>query len=89
MKKESNNPKSTEKKDRRDFLKKGALAFGAVTIVPSHVLFARPEVRNKAGELVRKASVVPSDRVNLACIGIGNRGDRLSMILTGPVWPMW
>ncbi|WP_200976885.1 Gfo/Idh/MocA family oxidoreductase [Echinicola sp. 20G] len=76
-KKNQKTQEGSAKKERRDFLKKSALAFGAVTIVPSHVLFAKPEIRSKTGELIRKASVVPSDRVNLACIGIGNRGGQV------------
>ncbi|AFL84744.1 putative dehydrogenase [Belliella baltica DSM 15883] len=77
MSKEENQSKPTEKKDRRDFLKKSALAIGAFHIIPSHVLFSKSEIRNKAGEIVQMASKVPSDRVNLACIGIGNRGEQV------------
>ncbi len=62
---------------RRKFLKKTGTALGAFTIVPGHVLFAKPEVRNKAGEVTRSASVVPSDKVNMACCGIGNRGGEI------------
>ncbi|WP_076548918.1 Gfo/Idh/MocA family oxidoreductase [Maribacter ulvicola] len=60
--------------NRRKFLKKGALSAGSLMIIPSHVLFAKPEIRNSEGQLIRKASVAASDRVNLACCGIGNRG---------------
>lgn len=75
---------------RREFLKKGALAFGSISILPSHVLFARPELRNKAGEIIRRASVAPSDKVNMAFCGIGHRGgsimgDFLSTGLVNPV----
>jgi len=77
MEEGSNKPKITDKKNRRDFLKKTALAFGAINIIPSHVLFSKPEIRNKAGEIIQMASLVPSDRVNLACIGIGNRGEQV------------
>ncbi len=75
--------KKSEKKQlntnspRRDFIKKSALTFGAITIVPSHVLFAKSELRNAKGELLRRASVVPSDKVNMACCGIGNRGGQI------------
>ncbi|MCP4311529.1 MAG: Gfo/Idh/MocA family oxidoreductase [Bacteroidetes bacterium] len=61
-------------KSRRKFIKKSTAAFGAFTIVPAHVLFAKKEIRNKQGEMIRPASVVPSDKVNMACCGIGNRG---------------
>lgn len=50
------------------------MAYSAITIVPSHVLFAKEEMRDQKGELVRFGSVVPSDKVNLACCGIGNQG---------------
>ncbi|MBW6479732.1 MAG: Gfo/Idh/MocA family oxidoreductase [Bacteroidales bacterium] len=62
---------------RRKFIQRAATTFGAITIVPAHVLFAKPEIRNKAGEIVRNASVVPSDKVNMACCGIGNRGAQI------------
>lgn len=74
---ESNKDQSFQEPTRRGFLKKGALALGAIHIIPSHVLFSKPEIRNKAGEIVQMASKVPSDRVNLACIGIGNRGEQV------------
>lgn len=72
---------------RREFLKKGALAFGSISILPSHVLFARPELRNKEGEIIRRATVAPSDRVNMAFCGIGHRGGSImaSLISTGLV----
>lgn len=75
---------------RREFLKKGALAFGSISILPSHVLFARPEIRNKEGEIIRRATVAPSDKVNMAFCGIGHRGggimgDFLSTGLVNPV----
>ncbi len=61
-------------KSRRKFIKKSTAAIGAFTIVPAHVLFAKKEIRNKQGEIIRSASVVPSDKVNMACCGIGNQG---------------
>lgn len=78
MKKDGKNIEKVESgTDRRGFLKKSALAFGAIQIIPSHVLFSKPEIKNKAGEIVQMASKVPSDRINLACIGIGNRGEQV------------
>ncbi len=62
---------------RRNFLKKSAATIGALTIVPGHVLFAKGELRNAKGELIRKATVAPSDKVNMAFIGIGNRGGQI------------
>ncbi len=48
------------KKSRRDFMKKGALAAGAFYIVPRHVL--------------GKGFKAPSDKLNLAAIGAGGKG---------------
>ncbi|MCF6332874.1 MAG: Gfo/Idh/MocA family oxidoreductase [Draconibacterium sp.] len=59
---------------RRKFIKKSAVTLGAITIVPSHVLFAKNEIRNTLGKIIRAASVVPSDKINMAFCGIGNRG---------------
>jgi len=59
---------------RREFIKKSALAAGAITIIPGNVIFAKSEIRNKESKIIRRASVVPSDKVNMACCGIGNRG---------------
>lgn len=60
--------------NRREFLKKSASIIGAITIVPSHVVFSKPEQRRKDGSLIKKATVAPSDKVNLACCGIGQQG---------------
>ena len=46
--------------ERRDFLKKGALAAAAFTIIPRHVL--------------GRGFVAPSDRLLIASIGIGGKG---------------
>jgi hypothetical protein len=62
---------------RRKFIKRTAVTFGALTVVPSHVLFSKPEIVNKEGKVIRNASVVPSDKVNMACCGIGNRGGEI------------
>ena len=62
------------KTNRRSFIKRGAQALAGLSIVPSHVLRAQSEQRDGNGNLIRPASVVPSERVNLACCGIGNRG---------------
>ncbi len=59
---------------RRKFIKKTATAIGAFTIVPSSVLFAKPEIKNRAGEIIKSRVVAPSDKVNMAICGIGNQG---------------
>lgn len=48
--------------NRRAFIKKVSLGVGALTIVPGHVVFGRP------------GRLMPSDKVNIAFCGIGNRG---------------
>lgn len=59
---------------RRKFIKKSAIAFGAISVVPSHVLFAKSAIKDKAGNVIKSAVVAPSDKVNMAFCGIGNRG---------------
>ena len=59
---------------RREFIKKAAVTVGAFTIVPSSVLFAKAEVRNKYGEIIQPRIIAPSDKVNMAFCGIGNQG---------------
>lgn len=63
--------------NRRNFLKNSAIAMGALTILPSRVLFAKPEVRDASGALIKAGSLVPSDKVNMAFCGIGNRGGEI------------
>lgn len=66
---------------RRKFITRTATTIGALTIVPSHVLFAKPEIRNAAGEITQPRVVAPSDKVNMACCGIGNRGGEIMRAL--------
>ena len=65
--------KENNKNQRRDFLKKSGMALGTFTLLPSSVLFSKPELRSTTGELLRKGNVAPSDKVNMAFCGIGNR----------------
>ena len=46
---------------RREFIGRSALALGAVTIVPRHVLGGN-------------GYTSPSDKLNIACIGAGGKG---------------
>ena len=62
---------------RRKFIRKSAAAIGAMTIVPSHVLFAKDEIKNAAGEVLRSRIVAPSDKINMAFCGVGNRGGQI------------
>ncbi|MDX2431213.1 MAG: Gfo/Idh/MocA family oxidoreductase [Bacteroides sp.] len=50
------------KQQRREFLKKGALAMGAITVLPSSVIFSKDGL------------TAPGDKINMAFCGIGNRG---------------
>lgn len=51
---------------RRDFIKAGSVGVAGITVLPSHIL----------GKKVGK--IAPSDKVNLACCGIGNRGGAIT-----------
>ena len=62
---------------RRKFIKRSAATLGAMTIIPSHVLFAKDEIRNAAGKIIKPRVVAPSDKVNMAFCGIGNRGGEI------------
>ncbi|WP_167607011.1 Gfo/Idh/MocA family oxidoreductase [Maribellus sediminis] len=53
------------KNSRRNFIRNSVLGVGAVTILPSHVVFGKP------------GRVMPSDKVNVAFCGIGNRGGQI------------
>ena len=66
--------KNKKTNNRRDFIRKSGLSIGSLIVLPSHVLFAKKEVRNASGEIKQKAVVLPNDKVDLACFGIGNRG---------------
>ncbi len=63
--------------NRRNFLKNSAIAVGALTILPSKVLFSKPEIRDASGKLIKAATFAPSDKVNMAFCGIGNRGGEI------------
>lgn len=58
---------------RRQFIKSTALAIGAITILPSGLYACKNKpYRDENGLLVGKTA--PSDRINMAFIGIGHRG---------------
>lgn len=54
---------------RRDFIKTGSAGFAGISILPAHLL----------GKKVGK--IAPSEKVNLACCGIGNRGGAITKSL--------
>ncbi len=62
---------------RRDFVK-SSIAFNAATILPSHLVLGQ---KSSSGQLP------PSERINMAAIGIGNQGgsDISSLLNTGMV----
>jgi len=62
---------------RREFVKKAGVSLGSLMVLPSHILFAKKEVRDASGKVIKKGVVLPNDKVNLACCGIGNRGSRV------------
>lgn len=68
------NLKHTSRPNRRDFLKTSA-AFGAITILPSYIALGNQS----------SAGVAPSEKVNVALVGIGNRanGNRKSLYTSG------
>jgi len=60
--------------DRRDFIKKTGVSLGSLFVIPSHVLFGKKEIKDVNGKVTQKAVILPNDKINLACCGIGNRG---------------
>ncbi len=71
MKHNSNSHPQGKVHPRRDFLKKGLLAAGGISIIPGKVIFAN----------ANKKSYLPSEKVNLACVGIGHRGGEIAKAL--------
>ncbi len=90
MKKNNEKNLALGKNQRREFLKKSVLSLGAITILPSHVIFSKPAVLNKEGAILKPASVLPSDKINMAFCGIGNRGGQIfgDFMKTGLVNPV-
>lgn len=60
---------------RRDFIKRSSLALGAITILPSGLYSCKKPYRDEKGQIIGK--IAPSDRINMAFIGIGNRGGHI------------
>ena len=70
-----NNKPYRSKKLRRDFLKK-SLTIGGFSLLPSSILFSKPGLKLK-GHIVKPAVVAPTDKVNMAFCGVGNRGGQI------------
>jgi len=72
-------------KTRSQFAKTSLASLATISVLPNHVIRAQSEVRDADGNLIRPRTVVPSERVRLACCGIGNQGgsDLRAMHQTG------
>lgn len=62
---------------RRDFLKKGLVAAGGISLIPRNLIFAGDHQWNAVSETMKRTSYLPSEKVNLACVGIGHRGGEI------------
>ncbi len=74
-----------ETNKRRDFLKKSLFTLGGITIMPYENIFGGEKMWNEVSQSFSPSSFVPSEKVNLACIGIGHRGGQIieSLYKTG------
>lgn len=68
------NKQSNENNSRRDFLKKSLLAVGGASFIPYESIFAGKKIWNEHKQAFQTNSYVQSEKVNLACVGIGHRG---------------
>lgn len=66
-----------DQQSRRGFVKKTTVSLGSLMVLPGNILFAKKEVRDASGKVIKKRVVLPNDKVNLACCGIGNRGSKV------------
>lgn len=62
---------------RRDFLKKSLITLGGISVIPGNLIFAGDMKWNEESQSMKRTSVVPSEKVNLACVGIGHRGKQI------------
>jgi len=59
---------------RRDILKNSAFTLGALTVLPSQVVFSKGK------------NIAPGDKVNMAFCGIGNRGGQILRTFMDTGW---
>jgi len=76
MKKNKEN-QTNESTERRDFLKKSLYSLGGISVLPYQNIFGGEKVWNEATQSLSPSSYAPSEKVNLACIGIGHRGGQI------------
>ena len=66
--------KKIESSQRRDFIKKSMVTLGGLSVIPSSVIYGGEKIWDEASDKFRQKSFVPSEKVNLACVGVGNQG---------------
>ena len=77
MKNEINAKKLSGNNQRRDFLKKSLLTVGGISVIPSNLIFGGAKTWNEETQSMKNTFVKPSEKVNLAGIGIGHRGGEI------------
>ena len=77
MNRESENKQTRANYPRRSFLKNSLSAASGFTLIPFKNIFAGNKVWSEEAGSLKNASVVPSEKVNIACIGIGHRGGQI------------
>ena len=66
--------KKVESTQRRDFIKKSMVTLGGLSVVPANALFGGERIWDESASRFRQKSFVPSEKVNLACVGVGHQG---------------
>ncbi len=75
--KNAENMKTNEKNQRRNFLKKSLVTLSGITLMSNNSIFAGNKTWNEETQSYKRSSFVPSEKVNLAGIGIGHRGGQI------------
>ncbi len=75
--KNAENMKTNEKNQRRNFLKKSLVTLSGLTLMSNNSIFAGNKTWNEETQSYKRSSFVPSEKVNLAGIGIGHRGGQI------------
>jgi len=69
-----------ENNKRRSFLKKSVATIGGLSIIPAHTMFGGKNRWDEKTQSFQK-TYLPSEKVNLACVGIGHRGGDITKTL--------